>query len=225
MKFSQKTLKILKNFNTINSSIYFREGNVISVLATHKSIFARATVEEYIPKDFAIYDTSKLLASLSLFDDPDIECDEHWLNITSGRNSIRYVYCNPISIAAMPTDRKMELPTPQIQLTLDQDIFTGCMKAMGVLDVHNFLITGKNGVLSVMCVNVDDPTGNVYSVDIGKTEKEFEVIFNSVYLNLIPNTYEVGIVVPTKKDQAGISLWKSDDVEYFVAIETKSWIK
>ena len=225
MKFGQKTLKILKNFNIINPSLYFVEGKVISTLAPHKSIFARATIEETIPKNFAIYDMSKLLATISLLDDPEIECNDSWLNIKSGRTNIKYVYCNPKTIVYPPSDKKMVLPNTQIQFTLDQEIYIGCIKAMGVLSVPHLVIKGGNGILSIACTDVENPTSDVYSVDIGKTDKNFEIIFKAEYLNIIPNTYEIGVVVPTKKDSVGMSRWKSDDVEYFIAIEMQSYLK
>lgn len=225
MKFSAKTLKILKNFNDINPSMLFTEGNIISTMSPHKSILARATIEETIPQNFAIFEISRLLAIISILDDPEIICEDKWLVISSGRSRIRYTYCNPSTIVHPPIGKQMTFPEPQVQFSLDSDVYSNCIKAMSVLGAPNLVIKGENGILSLVCTNTETPTSDLYSVDIGKTEKEFEVIFKNENLKIINNNYSVGALVPTSKDGIGMSYWKSDDVEYFIAIETKSWLK
>ena len=49
MKLSDKTIKILKNFSSINQSMLFRTGSIIRTKSTTDTIAAQAVVEEMFP--------------------------------------------------------------------------------------------------------------------------------------------------------------------------------
>ena len=70
---SKKTLDVLKNFSTINSSIVFRQGSTVRTISNAENILAKFTGEEVFPSDFAIYDLSQFLSGISLFNDPQLE--------------------------------------------------------------------------------------------------------------------------------------------------------
>ena len=70
---SSKTLNVLKNFSTINSSIVFRKGSTVRTISNAENILAKFTGEEIFPVDFAIYDLSQFLSGISLFNDPQLE--------------------------------------------------------------------------------------------------------------------------------------------------------
>ena len=73
MKIGSETISLLKNFASINTNIVFKEGDNVSTISNAKNIFAKATIKETIPKEFAIYDLNSLLAMLTLMDNQDIE--------------------------------------------------------------------------------------------------------------------------------------------------------
>ena len=73
MELSEKTLKILQNFTTINQSLAFKEGRKLRTISVMKNVLAEAEIEEYIPIDFAIYDLPQFLNTLALYRDPDID--------------------------------------------------------------------------------------------------------------------------------------------------------
>ena len=66
MKLSDKTIKLLKNFSSINQSILFKEGSKLRTISVMKNILAEATVDEEFPKDFGIYDLVQFLNGLDL---------------------------------------------------------------------------------------------------------------------------------------------------------------
>ena len=109
MKISEKTINILKNFSNINGSILVRPGNVLKTVGTQRSIYATAIVEEDFPQQFAIYELSKFLGVLSLFQDHDINFGEHQLSITSGNQVVNYTYADISAIIAPPDDKKPEI--------------------------------------------------------------------------------------------------------------------
>ena len=67
MTLETRTMQILKNFAMINPSMLFREGTVQSTIAPQKTILARTTVKESIPKEFAIFDLSRFIFRLWFF--------------------------------------------------------------------------------------------------------------------------------------------------------------
>ena len=71
MKLSDKTIKLLKNFSSINQSILFKEGSKLRTISVMKNILAEATVDEEFPKDFGIYDLVQFLNGLDLHETPE----------------------------------------------------------------------------------------------------------------------------------------------------------
>ena len=73
MKLSDKTIKLLKNFSSINQSILFKEGSKLRTISVMKNILAEATVDEEFPKDFGIYDLVQFLNGLDLHETPELD--------------------------------------------------------------------------------------------------------------------------------------------------------
>ena len=72
MKLSNDTVTVLKNFSAINQNLVINPGKNISTMSAMKNIVAKATVTEDFPQEFAIYDLNEFLASLSLFENPEL---------------------------------------------------------------------------------------------------------------------------------------------------------
>jgi hypothetical protein len=56
MKFSERTLTVLKNFATINPSIIFKPGKQIRTISPQKTVVAIANIEDEIPSEACVYD-------------------------------------------------------------------------------------------------------------------------------------------------------------------------
>ena len=91
MKLSAKTIQILKNFSSINPSIMFNTGNVLSTISPIKTVMARAQIDETIEKDFGIFDLNRFLGVLSLFDDPELLLCDNYVKVTDGRKSVNFI--------------------------------------------------------------------------------------------------------------------------------------
>ena len=113
---SKKTLDVLKNFSTINSSIVFRKGSTVRTISNAENILAKFTGEEVFPVDFAIYDLSQFLSGISLFSDPQLEFDnESFVSIRGGRQSARYYFSDPeITLKSAP-EKNVNFPGADIQ--------------------------------------------------------------------------------------------------------------
>lgn len=216
MKLDQRTLQVLKNFSSINPSILFRTGNTLKTITPTKTILAKATLEQEFPSSFAIYDLSKFLSVLSLFDDPDLEIGEKSVVIRSGRKKVNYVFADPNTIVAPKDDKEIRFPDADVSFELTNEVLADVTKALGVLRQPEIAVIGDGETITLATTNSKDPTSDVYSIEVGETTRNFTAIFKAENLRLLPDTYQVDIA------SAGISRFRSKDVEYFIAVEQNS---
>lgn len=215
MKLEAKTLKVLKNFNDINKSILFREGNVLTTISPTKTIFAKAVVDNSFDRKFAIYDLGKFLSVHSMFADPEITLEDRQLVVSKDKNKIKYTYADPAAIVAAP-DKQLKLPSLDVQFTLTQEMFSSVVKAMSILSLPEMAIVGDGSKLELQALDSKNPSGDTFSVELGETDKNFKVLFKGENLKILPGTYEVSV------SSKFISQFKSDEVEYFIAVEADS---
>jgi hypothetical protein len=215
MKLDSRTLQVLKNYSSINPSILFREGNTLTTVTPTKTIFAKANLEQEFPSRFAIYDLNKFLSVLSLFDEPDLQIGDKSVTVQSGRKRVNYVFADPNSIVAPKSDT-VNFPEADVSFELTSEVLADVTKALGVLRQPEIAVVGDGDRISLQTTNSKDPTSDVYSVDVGESDKVFTVYFKAENIRLLPDTYQVDIA------RAGISRFKSKDLEYYIAVEQNS---
>src|SRR5438105_14189345 len=87
MKISEKTVKILQNFASINQGIVVRPGQTLRTTNYEKSGFAEAQIDETFDREFGVYDLTKLLAILSMSKAPDLSVTDTALKVKGDRNT------------------------------------------------------------------------------------------------------------------------------------------
>ena len=142
MKFSDQTLSILKNFAEINPGVLFRPGNIIKTMAPSKSLMAVAKVDEDIPTLAALHNLSQFLATLSLFESPDVEFQEKKFVISGGKSKIYYTYASESMIIA-PPQKDLQMPAEFAKVSLKWDDIIRVKKAAAVLQVPEIAFTGN----------------------------------------------------------------------------------
>ena len=85
MKLSKETTEILKNFAAINPSLVFQPGNVQKTVSPQKTVLAKANISENIGAEFAIYDLSQFISTVSMFVDPDLSFGSESVVISNGK--------------------------------------------------------------------------------------------------------------------------------------------
>lgn len=217
MKLESRTLQILKNFASINPSLLFKPGNVISTIAPlTKAVKAEATVAETFPSEFAIYDLSKLLAVISLFDSPELTINATSLTISQGSQSVDFRFADKSAIVA-PPDKKLTLPNPEITFDMPAATYQGLMKALGVLQLPEIAVQGDSTGIYMATVDSKHSSSNTYRVQVGESNgHDFNMIFRADNLKVLLTDYQVQI------SSRGISHFKGDGVEYWVATEANS---
>lgn len=215
MKFSPRTIQILRNFATINQSIIFKPGSQIKTMSTAKTILARATIDSEFEKMFAVYDLSRFLAAVSLFNEPELQPREKFLEIIDGGEKLNFVYSDP-SLIMSPPDKDIKLPSEDVIFDLTSDVLSKTMKAMGVLGSPEVAVVGDGEGIYLQAINSKDSTSSNYKVRLGDTEKTFRFIILPENMKILPGDYTVTM------SSKGFSHFKGSDIEYWLAVESTS---
>jgi hypothetical protein len=217
MKLDAKTISVLKNFSSINPSILFREGDVLSTISPNKTIMAKAKVPNTFPKKFAIYNLSQFLNFQSTFDEPELSFGDRSVTITdkTGNKEAPYVYADEATIKT-PPDKEIVLPSIDLTFQITTGVINEIEKALGILGLPEIAVVGDGSSITVQAIDSKNPSGNIVKIKLGATDKTFKSIFKSENMKLLPGTYEVSL------SSRGISHWKGQDAEYWIAVESSS---
>src|SRR6056300_1157634 len=217
MKFSERTLTILKSFSTINKSILMKEGNVLKTVTPEKTLIASATIPDSIPSQACVYDLSRFLSILGLYKDPDVEFHDKYFMIKDGKRKTKYVYADVSMIHAAP-EKDIQLPSADVEVAVSWEDLQSVLKAAGVLQFSEVAFVGQEGKIYLKAIDGNNDNSDDYGVEIGTTSDEFKIIIKTDNLKLLPQDYQVTLCAK------GISEFKSSDgnVTYYVAIDTKS---
>lgn len=215
MKFDQKTISILKNFSSINPSIHFKTGNKLSTMSSSKTILARANIDQSIESPFAIYDLSRFLGTISLFQDPELVIKDRFMEIRENKKKLNYTFTEP-SLIVTPPNKEISLPNPEVSFSITAANLQEVLKALSVLGLPDIVVHGDGNEITVRAQDSKNPSGDVYSVHVGETSLKFNMIIKAENLKIISGDYEVQI------SSQGLSHWKTTDVEYYIAVEDTS---
>ena len=215
MKFSERTLTILKSFSQINKSILMRQGNVLRTITPEKTLIANATIPDSIPSDACIYDMSRFLSILSLYEEPDVEFHDKYFIISEGKRRTKYVYAD-ISMIHTPPEKDITIPSADVVVDVNWDDISSVLKAAGVLQFTEVAFVGVDGKCYLKAIDSSNEGADDFGVEIGETADTFKIVIKTDNLKLLPQDYRVTLC------SKGISEFKGSDVTYFVAIDSKS---
>lgn len=214
MQFSDDTLSILKNFSGINPSIMFKPGNVIRTISPQKTVMAAATITENIDSPAAVYDLSRFLSTLSLFDNPEIQFGEDKFIVTSGRSRVSYTYASE-SMIITPPDKDIQVPNPEATISVEWSDIQSVIRAAGVLQLGEIAFRCDGKTISMSAVDSKNPTADNYSVDVGEGDTEFDMIIKVENLRLLPEDYTIAL------SSKGMAHFKSNAVQYWIALQSQ----
>jgi hypothetical protein len=215
MKFSNETLNVLKSFTAINKSILLTEGNVIKTITPEKTLIAIAEVPDTMPSQACVYDLSRFLSILSLYNEPDVEFGDKYFVISEGKRRTKYVYAD-ISMIHTPPEKEITLPSEDVVVNVSEGDLSSVLKAAGVLQFSEVAFVGEGGKCFLKAIDSSNENADDFGVEIGETDDTFKVIIKTDNLKLLPLDYQVTIC------SKGISEFKGKGVTYYVAIDSKS---
>lgn len=216
MKFSSETLGVLKNFSTINPSIVFKPGSVVRTISPQKTVMAAATIDETVETQAGVYDLSRFLSTLSLFENPDVVFGEDRFTIKGGRSELRYTYTSE-SLMVTPPEKDIVVPDPEVSVNIKWQDIESVRQAAGVLQLPEIAFIGDGSTITMSAVDSKTSTADNYNTVVaeGVSTDPFNMIIKTDNLKLVPADYEVTL------SSKGMAHFKSSKVQYWVAIETR----
>ena len=210
---NNKTLAVLKNFSTINPSIYIQGGNVLRTISPTRTIMARAYIDDDFSTNFAIYDLSKFLSVISFFENPSITFESEMSAKISGDSdyrSINYHFAEPSNIVY--TEKDPVFDNYDVSFEITKKSLIDVSKAMGILGLPGFAFIGDGSTISIEALD-QKKKGSTYSEMLTNSNKKFSIYLSAESIKMLPSDYSVRI--STK----GLVNFKSAEIEYWVAAE------
>ncbi|HCT54508.1 MAG TPA: hypothetical protein DF712_18850 [Balneola sp.] len=220
MKISKNTLSILKNFRDLNSNILISKGSLLKTLTPAKNVMSSATVTESFPVEFGLWDLTSFLGTVSLFEDPDFNFKDKYVDIVGSNGStVKYFYSEP-SLLTVPT-KDVKMPESVVSIELTEEAFSELKKAAAVLNLSDLSICSTDGSSIVAILSdIKNNTSNTYSIDIGYNESGnvFNFDFKIDNLRIIPGNYDVSFAEKIVSQFSNKNL----DLNYWIALESSS---
>lgn len=212
MKFSSKTLGILRNFDTINQSMVFEKGRIIRSMSPHKSILAFANIDEEIEQDAVVYDMGRFLTVLSMYQDPEIEFEDKMFKITEGKKKAHYAYADASMVEAPKKSAKFG--EADVEVELSSANLTAVLKACGAMQLPDVAFIGEGGKCYIRAMDSDSPTSDGFDIEIGDAAEDFIIVMKADNLKLINTDYNARFSIPR------IAEFKSTDgtLTYYIAV-------
>lgn len=216
MKISKQTIEILRNYAAINQNILIKEGNVLTTRTVARNLFASATVDTSFPREVGIYNTATFLGVLSLFSDPEIDFGESAMTISQGKNKVNYLYAAP-AVLDFP-DKAIKMPAVTATFELTEENLKSLLKASAVLSSTDLKISSDGKVITCTVLDPKNSAANTFTVEVGESDREFEVFIKIENLKMIPAAYDVSL------SEKMIAQFQSKDKSYslYVANEKNS---
>lgn len=216
MKFSKETIEILKNFSSINLNILFKEGNRLVTKSPANTIIADIEIKEDIEKEFGIYDLSRFLGVLSLYDSPEIEFNDKKVTITEGKTSVDYYGAEP-EILTYPS-KTVNFPAVYGEFNVEASQIAKALKAAGVLGCNMFTFEGDGEKVSIVVSDPAQEGSNRFSFEVGETDKTFKAHTKIDNVKFLPLDYKVSL------SSKGIARLQTADEKttYYIALDSTS---
>jgi hypothetical protein len=209
MKISNETFSVLKNFASINTNLYFREGNTISTISTGKNIFARATVAETFDRDFAIYDLNTFLGLVTLMEDVEFDLGENSITASKDDNTIEYFYSDSDLFSPAPeTDIKVD---EVLRFNLSKEEIDLLHRAAGVTAASMITFAGDGSKVKVIIGDPSNTLSNSFKKTICESDKVFTANLQVENFKVASLDYEVSVssknVIEFSNNDLSLKYW------------------
>lgn len=174
MQLSPRTLEVLRNFSTINTTLPFQSGSVIRVLSSATTTMGEAVVEEVFPRDFAIYDMNQFLALLNMSKTPTLDLEDSYAVING---EVKYWYADP-RLKGAKAAPSIKLATEDVAFDLSSAILDRVNKASSIMSLPELSFSSKDGDIVLTGRDIKNVTSNNIEVSVGDKEHPVNHVFN-----------------------------------------------
>lgn len=221
---SKTTVEILKNFASINETLYFPKGNVLTTRSVKKHTLAEVEIEEKFPRKFNIYDMNQFLAVVGQFDRPSLDFDkaDEYVVISdeSGGLAVKYHYGDE-SLAYIPDPKKkLELPSVDVNFEFTEVQFKSIVNMARTLGTPELALESDGESLNLVTIDSKNSSTNTTSLLLGEAPSDvsFSLVWKIEYLKIINGTYDVAV------SKQGISRFKHSEMPltYHIMLEANA---
>lgn len=214
MKFCDDTIAILKNIVTITPSIWFDEGNIVTVGNATETILVSANIAESFDQSFGIGELTMFLNTLLLFDEADIELKDNHAIISEGGKKLKYFYASKSQLN-LPRIKTLDIDDSAMKFSLSADMLASINRAAGTLQLPNVTFIGDGTEVKAKITNVNDQTSNTFDLVVGAGGSPCEIVFTIDNFKMINTDYDVNV------SSSGFAEFKSTDntITYWLAAE------
>lgn len=220
MKISKHTIDLLKNFATINPSIYVESGSSIQTSSPYKNIFACADVEEEFDQPFGIYELSRFLNIVSMMPDPDFQFFEKYVKITSGRHSVKYQFASKEMILTQSVDTSIiDRFEGDVTFNITETDLSGLRKGAAILSKPEIQFEFEDQQILARAVDLENSTVDDFTVAVCQTPDVVNlapVPFTLDSLKLLDGDYSVSL------GDSSFGVFKHIHIPVYYAITTKA---
>jgi len=220
MQISNQTIEVLKNFAMINPSIAFQSGNVLQTVATNKTIMAKAELADSFPSAGAIYDLSRFLGVVSLFETPEYEFTQSQVTIKERSKAVNYTFADPSMIVTPPQDKTLSIEEPDVNIDVPGDKISAVLKAAAILQLKEVAISCDGSQVYIEGLDTNQSDSYKEVIEDWTPESTFKFIFKTESFKMLPGDYNIKI------NKGGIAQFSSKRgdvlVTYWVAAESSS---
>lgn len=213
MKLSNSTLNILKNFALINQGIVLNKDQATYTKTVDNSLLAKVQFED-LNETFALYDITGYLATLSLFESPDIKFNDNNMTISDGIMSVKKHYSS-IDVIDYPEDEQINsvesiTENAVVDFVLSGEQLAKIIKASAIMKFN--VVTFKSDGKSAQATLSDSTncTGDTFELDLGLCEREFSVDLFVDNVRCMPASYSVSVLdelVFLQNETLNLSYW------------------
>tara|TARA_B110000305_G_scaffold153260_1_gene169874 strand:- start:195 stop:731 length:537 start_codon:yes stop_codon:yes gene_type:complete len=177
---------------------------------------AAATIGETVEQQAGVYDLSRFLATLSLFENPEVVFGTDRFTIKGGKSELKYTYTSE-SLIVSPPEKDIVVPDPEATINVSWQAIDSVIRATGVLQLPEVAFSSDGSTITLSAVDSKTSTADSYDVIIaeGVETPPFNMIIKTDNLKLVPTDYEVTL------SSKGMAHFKSDKVQYWIAIESR----
>lgn len=216
MKLSKETLSLLKNYSQINPNLLIKPGNKLCTISAGQTLQSECVVQEAFDHEFGIYDLNEFLATLSLFEDPELTFSDNDVVISQGNMSVKYISSDSTILSVPKKDIKF--PSAEVEFTMSSADLNTIRKVSATLKAPDVCFVGDGEKLKVVVRDKKNPSGNTFEHVLGETSDVFQFNLREENLKMVQEDYDVSL------SSKRISRFSSTtrDLVYYVAIEADS---
>lgn len=228
MKLSETTQNILKNYSTINQSIYLKKGSRLSTISVMRNILAATDVTEDFPVDFCIYDLGKFLNLLKIY--PELDFHKNYVKMSNGEKTYKFMAAESSIIVFAENTFKMDnsknnpegskdAPSWDINVKLPNQTLNEAIQVASISGLPDFALTSRgDGTVYFGALDKKDTSSNTSEEPVGEAKDTFTMYFRTENLKLIEGDYDVGI----SKNKISTFRHQKLPIQYWITLEQDS---